>query len=399
MPLLDSPPMIAATVTTVSDASTSPLRCEWRDASQRGEVLALWRSLESALGSVGITCTAAWTESWLHHFGDLVPHQFGLAWRDKQLRSVFLLTQDVADRRSYLPLTTWRMGTAGEPDLDSVCVEYNDWLCAPEEREAVLKLILSSNHRLRGDRIVLDGFASVDLPDAVTAEKGWRLTRMVANYCDLRSARDSGTELITLFGDSTRKGIRQNLRDCGTTEVEWCETPAAAHAAFDELIALHQERWNAVGQPGCYSSPRFTAFHRELIDQMVPSGQMTIVRVKAAGVTLGCSQLLIDRGRALVYQGGRIANTGKKSPGLITDYLSMVECLRRGCDAYDFMAGDSIHKQRLSTHNVPMVWAEYRWPGWRLPLFDTLRSMKRSTKRWFSREPQAVSAVPSAKER
>lgn len=392
--MLMSPPREMATAET-GTVDSAPLRWEIRGSDQRADVLALWAGLEHELKSVALTCTATWTEAWLRHFGDLVPHRFGLVWRGEQLRSAFLLTQNVTDRRAWLPVTTWHMGTAGEPDRDSVCVEYNDWLCVPEDRDAVLKMIISTNaHGLGGDRFLLDGFASVDLPDNVNVDHGWQITRKVANYCDLRSVREEGGELISVFGDSTRKGIRQNLRDYGTVDVEWAQTAETAHAAFDELIVLHQERWTAEGQPGCYSSPRFTAFHRELIDRLVPAGQMVIVRVKAGGTTLGCSQLLLDRGRAMVYQGGRIANSGKKSPGLITDYLSMLACLNRGYDAYDFMAGDTIHKRRLSTHAMPLVWAEYRWPGWRLPLIDTLRSCKHQVKQWF-RRPSPTEPAPS----
>ncbi len=385
---------------TADNFPRAPLRLEWHGGDARANVMALWKSLEHQLAPVAVTCAAAWTEGWLKHFGDLVPHRFGVAWRGTEPRSVFLLAQDLADRRSWLPRRTWHMGTAGEPDRDSVCVEYNDWLCVPEDRDAVLSAILTSHDPcITGDRLMLDGFAAVDLPDTVTTERGWRLVRKVANYCDLRTTREKGQELVTVFGDSTRKGIRQNLRDSGPTEVEWAETPHVAHALFDELIELHQERWTAVGQPGCYSSERFTAFHRDLIDRLVPTGQMTVVRVKAGGVTLGCSQVILDRNRVLVYQGGRIAHSGKKSPGLITDYLCMQESLRRGYDAYDFMAGDSIHKQRLSTHTMPLVWAEYRWPGWRLPLYDALRSTKQTLTKWWSRATPTTAETTSAKER
>lgn len=386
------------TTEPTADARPLPLRWEVRHPDARNDVMSLWSALEQRLAPVAVTCTTAWTECWLRHYGDLVPHRFGLVWRGDDLRSVFLLTQDVTDRRAWLPLRSWRLGTAGEPDRDSVCVEYNDWLCVPEDRESVLDLIVFTlAFGLGGDRLLLDGFAAVDLPDNVTTPQGWRLDRKTANYCDLRAVRENKTELITTFGDSTRKAIRQNLRDCGSVEVEWTETPAAAHAIFDEQIALHQERWTAEGQPGCYASPRFTAFHRELIDRLVPTAQMTIVRIKANGVTVGCSQLLLDRGRALLYQVGRVANSAKKSPGLITDYQCMLACLQRGYDAYDFMAGDSMHKRRLSTHSVPLVWGEYRWPGWRLPLYDALRSCKHTAKQWLNRSKPPGSESPSGK--
>lgn len=368
----------------VAERPAVPLTLEVCDPDQRAEVMAHWQELEQSLTPVAVACSFHWVDTWLKHYGDQVPHQFVLARRGSEIRGVLLLTRDLTDRKSWLPINTWHFGTAGEFDGDSVCIEYNDWLCAPEERESILHALLTSNdRRLAADRWRFDGFANIDLPDTVTTHNDWHCDRREALYLDLRAIRESGKELITFFGDSTRKHIRQNLRDYGRIEVEWTDTATAAHAAFEEQITLHQERWNAVGEPGCYSSPRFTAFHRELIDRLVPAGLMTIVRVRSGGHTLGCSQLLVDRGRVLVYQGGRCANMGRQSPGLITDYQCMLECLRRGYDAFDFMAGDSLHKQRMTTHAAPLVWAERRMPGWKLPLIDALRTGRRKLRAWW----------------
>lgn len=370
----------------VAERPASPLTLEICNPDQRATVMTHWQELEQTLASMAIACSFDWVDTWLNHYGDQIPHQFVIARRGSEVRAVLLLTGDLADRKSWLPVNTWHFGTAGEFDGDSVCIEYNDWLCAPEEKESVLHALLThSDRRLAGDRWRFDGFANIDLPDTVTTHNGWHCDRRDAHYLDLRAIRESGKELITFFGDSTRKHIRQNLRDYGRVELEWTDTPTAAHAAFDEQIALHQARWNAVGEPGCYQSQRFTAFHRELIDRLVPAGLMTIVRVRSGGHTLGCSQLLVDRGRVLVYQGGRIANIGRQSPGLITDYECMRESLRRGYDAFDFMAGDSLHKQRLTTHTVPLVWAEHRMPGWKLPLIDTLRTGRRKFREWWKK--------------
>lgn len=376
-----------------------PLTLDVCNSEQRSTVMEYWQALEQTLGPVAIACSFDWVATWLKHYGDQVPHQFVIARRGSAVRAVLLLTRDLPDWKAWLPINTWHIGTAGEFDGDSVCIEYNDWLCAPEEKDSVLHaLLISEDRRLAGDRWCFDGFANIDLPDTVTPHQGWQFDRRDARYLDLRAIRESGKELITFFGDSTRKHIRQNIRDYGRIELDWPETVVEAHAAFDEQIALHQERWNAVGEPGCYRSARFTEFHRELIDRLVPTGLMTIVRVRSGGQTLGCSQLLFDRGRVLVYQGGRCSNMGRQSPGLITDYESMRECLRRGYDAFDFMAGDSQHKQRMTTHTVPLVWAERRMPGWKLPLLDALRSGRRKLRAWWQRsshnEQEGIAGCP-----
>jgi CelD/BcsL family acetyltransferase involved in cellulose biosynthesis len=147
---------------------------------------------------------------------------------------------------------------------------------------------------------------------------------------------------------------------------------------------LHQHRWTSEGQPGCYHSRVFSAFHRELIDRMVPDGRLLLIRVSAGDRTLGCTQFFIDRGRALNYQGGRLANTKKHSPGLITDYACMQACLDRGYAAYDFMAGDSLHKQRLTTDTTPLAWGVRRRPRLKFTVMNQLRRYKQLAMGWAS---------------
>lgn len=383
---------------TVGNKPAAPLAIELLPAEARTQALTHWQTLEQRIAPVALACSHTWVDIWLRHYGDQVPHQFVIARRGDNIRAVLLLTRDLEDRQSWIPISTWHFGTAGELDDDSLCIEYNDWLCVPGEKEAVLQSLLEcTDPRLACDRWRFDGFAADDLPEVARTQPDWRSDERASRYLDLHAVRDSGRELITFFGDSTRKHIRQNLRDYGKLTIEWTDTLADAHAVFEEQIQLHQERWNSVGEPGCYSSPRFTAFHRDLIDRLVPAGLMTLVRVSAHGQTLGCSQLLFDRNRVLVYQGGRVANSGKMSPGLITDYACQLECLQRGYDAFDFMAGDSLHKQRMTTHTTPLVWAECRRPGWKWSVIDAVRNGKHTLQNWIKPGTVDQQSLASAK--
>lgn len=349
--------------------------------TDRTAALSAWRRLEQSLDNVPVCCSSDWTEAWLRQYGDLVLHRLIVATHHDALAAVALLTKSVDDSRGWWPISSWHLGTAGEPDADSVCVEYNGLLCRPADRAAVMSaLTMIVVEELDADRFVVDGVAAGELNSAMVTSPFWQWTTKYARYCDLAALREKGVAAISAFGDSTRKGIRQNLRDYGPVTVEWADTAAAAHAVFDELIVLHQRRWTAVGEPGCYASRRFTAFHRELIDRLVPQGQMVLVRVRAGEQTLGCSQLLIDRHRVLVYQGGRLSCSRKHSPGLVTDYCCLRESLERGYDAFDFMAGDSIHKQRLTTHTAPLLWGERRFSPWKFAAIDTARRTGRAVR-------------------
>ena len=47
---------------------------------------------------------------------------------------------------------------------------------------------------------------------------------------------------------------------------EVASTPSDAAQFFDQLVRLHQARWNSSGRPGCFSAHRFTEFHRTLAE-------------------------------------------------------------------------------------------------------------------------------------
>ncbi|HUQ71298.1 MAG TPA: GNAT family N-acetyltransferase, partial [Planctomycetaceae bacterium] len=237
-----------------------------------------------------------------------------------------------------------------------------------------------------------DGFAVHELPEMADATSGWMQDIRMAWWTNLERVRESGRELIQFFGRSTRRHIRQNLRDYGPVTVEQPQSLADAQTFFDEMVDLHQARWTEEGLPGCYASRAFTALHRELIDRMFGDGRLLLLRVRAGNVTLGCTQFFIDRGRALNYQGGRLTNTGRLSSGLITDYCCMQFCLERGYSAYDFMAGDSQHKQTLSTDTTPLSWRVCRRPRLKFAVMNQLRKCKQLIAALSSNEPAPAAA-------
>jgi hypothetical protein len=360
-----------------SSESVGSWEVRWTGAEGRRAMLAVWEALEREAGAFPLMASREWVECWLKYYGDLVPHRFVTVRGDDRYVGIALVTRGLESTLHRWTDRSWHVGTAGEPEEDSVCVEYNTWACLSACRDHFLRELIAAVQREPAwDSLRFDGFAEYDLPDWLLDDPAWTCERKPARWVDLDDVRRSGQDLIQSFGDSTRKGIRQNLKKMGQVRFEWAETVDHAHDIFTDLITLHQARWNAVGKPGCYASERFTAFHRELITRMVPQGKMLLARVSGADHPVGCSQLLVDRGRALVYQGGRLADESG-SPGLVTDFLAMQECLARGYSAYDFMAGDSMHKRRLTTCETPLVWATWRRPTWARQVLDGLKSAKR----------------------
>ncbi|MHC4878684.1 MAG: GNAT family N-acetyltransferase [Planctomycetota bacterium] len=367
----------------VSPASGTRLSLDVREASDRMFALAEWQSLETRLGSVPLMCSTDWTAAWLDAFGDLIPHSFVLA-RESSTENVVgacLVTRGVAQKDGPLPIRTLHLGTAGEPDADSVWVEYNDLLVEPAAREAFceeLRQYLQSQPKI--DQWNLDGVSEelADYFDSSTQQ----LQRRVETSCwfDLTVPRKKGTRVLDELRSATRRKIKHCLKVASDVTVEWSESLDEATDMFSEMVDLHQAHWNSVGMPGCYVSDRFTRFHEALIARLIPEQRMAFVRVRALGRTVGCVQLFFDRDRALLYQCGRTLDSGVPSPGVLTDYLAMEACLDHGFDAYDFLPVETQHKRHLSNQSNSIVWAKRRHPRLKFAALNAARQLKRKLK-------------------
>lgn len=365
--------------TTVGGTQQRRIKLSFRAQQDRVEVMNQWHELEQRLSAVAIACSYDWTDTWLNHFGDLVPYEFVLGHdQDGELRSIVLLTHGVEQKDGPLTLKTLHVGTAGEPEADSVCIEYNDLLVHPDYRTLLATALQIELANRKGiDQWNLDGFGESDaqrfsadgsLPENTQTE--------VAHWFDLAAAREKEVDLIDQYRSANRRKIRRNLEQVPEATVEWGDSIALASEIFEEQIQLHQQRWNSLGKSGSYSSDRFTRFHEELLVRLVPQQRMALVRVRSGNTTIGCTQLFNDQNRALLYQCGWTPSAGRMSPGLVADFLSMQECSRRGYDAFDFLAFETQHKRTLSNASSNLVWARHRRKNLKFAVLNKLRRAK-----------------------
>ncbi|MDA0283478.1 MAG: GNAT family N-acetyltransferase [Planctomycetota bacterium] len=375
--------MTATTLQLEVSAATlqppSDLSLEVRSSADRADVLRQWKALEQRIGHSGLTCSFDWTEAWLNAYGGLVPHTFLLA-RDsatETLQGICLVTEGVAQKDGPFSLRTLHVGPAGEPDADSVCVEYNRLLVAPEFESAFAGCIVDHLESRSGfDQWNLDGIATAQLAAFQQHAPELQLRVEPAYGFDFASARAESTDVLSQFRSATRRKVKLSMAAWYDIKVEWAATLDEAVDVFSEMVDLHQARWNAAGKPGSYSSQRFLAFHEELLTRLVPQGRMALVRIQSGSDTIGIVQLLIENRRALLYQCGRSIEDKTRSPGVVVDYLAMEECLRQGLDAYDFLAFATQHKRLLANMSTDIVWARKRHPRLKFVVLDQARRVR-----------------------
>jgi CelD/BcsL family acetyltransferase involved in cellulose biosynthesis len=130
-----------------------------------------------------------------------------------------------------------------------------------------------------------------------------------------------------------------------------------AAGAFDDLVKLHQERWNLDCQPGVFRAPRFTEFHRNLIQEWLPSGRAILARLSIAGAPVAVLYGFVNGLKFDLYQLGvrREPASLVHSPGILANLLLMRALTERGVTAYDFLRGSASYKLRLATRENQLV--------------------------------------------
>lgn len=380
----------------IQDADSGLVRIEVISAiEQAGEY---WRQLETALGTDILAAGWDWTETWLHHFGDLAPHRFFVGFGPDGPCGIALIAQGVRSRRGPLRVRTLHLGTAGEQVGESVCVEYNRLLVLPQYREAFTRGLLDAiqKQRIGWDIFELNGFAPEDADPLAVMEPRFQLNRKICYVTDLAAVRERGGDVTSALSKSVAAKVRKNERRFterfGPLTTEWIEDVARARSVFDELVGLHQARWKAAGHSGSFASSRFLAFHRSLIDRLLGTGRIVLFRVCAGDQVLGTFYGFVEQGVVYHYQWGLAHfEDNALSPGFVVGVLCMQESMARGFDEVNWLAGDVRYKRDLATSSRELVWAEWQ----RGPWIKTVNRLS-AARRWM-RERQ--STTPESQER
>jgi hypothetical protein len=320
----------------------------------------VWTALEAETGNGGLASSWYWTSTWLDAYGDLVPHVFLVAERGGIPCGITLLTRGVNQKVGPVPVRRIHLGTGGEPADSTVWTEYRRLLVRDEDRQEVSRAII--DHVLESDRtweeLALDGFVPDDAEPLLEHPGYWFVRREISRTTDFAPIRAAGGDVIASLGKNTRYSIRRSMRRFGDLTLEVATTPAQAQDIFDELIALHQKHWVALGLPGVFATERSLAFHRSLLSGLLERNALVLARVRNAEQTIGCVYGFVEHNRMLMYQTGfPDFDDDKLKPGLVSHAMVMQHCLDAGMAEYDYLYGDTRYKRDLSNSSRELVYA------------------------------------------
>jgi CelD/BcsL family acetyltransferase involved in cellulose biosynthesis len=247
---------------------------------------------------------------------------------------------------------------SGVPDWDRIFVEHNGFLCRPGESAAIeagLRAIL------RLGPVVLPGVDRMTLAAAARTGRCVITRTSPAPFADLAAITG---DYIDLLSANTRAQLRRSLRELArvagaAAHVVKAETEEQYKSFFDDLVLLHQARWQGKGKTGAFDDSEILAFHRALIARAAPGGEIELLQMTAGPRLLGYFYNFIAGARVMNYQAGFVpASSAAARTGLLCHLAAIRYYHARGIRIYDFLAGDQRYKKSLAPHGAEdLSWA------------------------------------------
>jgi CelD/BcsL family acetyltransferase involved in cellulose biosynthesis len=151
------------------------------------------------------------------------------------------------------------------------------------------------------------------------------------------------------------------------------------------FIDLHQRRRQSVGDVGCFSHPKFAAFHEEVARKYLERGRLRLQHLEFDGRPIAAEYGFAGGQNLYAYQSGIEPAALDHEPGRMAAAAVIRQAIAEGVKHYDLLRGDEPYKAHwrgkpFPTQNVSFA-APHRSAQWRFSLRRHARRI-RSAFRW-----------------
>ncbi len=398
---------------------TTPERASFRlivDAAQLSAFHPEWEALWRRSGASEPMRSPAWLMAWWRHYGEPGGWELRVGvWRvDGQLAAIAPMCMRRIWHRPGIPMNRLTFLGADIDDHDGVCSEYLDITTREgfEDEaarlfcEAVLSGGFGSWHEivlpaLDGSTPAAERFTSVFEAAGLAVAK-----RVVteAPFLTLPSDWDAYLKSLT---KKRRYNITSALRDFELwAQGDWRlhRVESAADLANGERILadLHHQRWQESEQTrGAFDSPKFRAFHHDLMASFLDSEILDLNWLTVRGDPVAVQYQFHAIGKTYFYQCGRkIDVPDKVRIGIVMNALLLQKAIARGDREFDFLGGAAQYKLRFTETTRPIVEIRIAAPGAREWLrrqgekfVDVARNVRNALKTRLTKSPIQAAAV------
>jgi len=157
-------------------------------------------------------------------------------------------------------------------------------------------------------------------------------------------------DYLATLSKNHRKKLRRLQRqmvETGRAVLHSVERLDELPAAIEILIDLHGRRRRSLGEPGCFASARFAAFHREVMPELLRNGQLQLHWLELDGQPAAAEYQLAGDGVVYAYQAGVDPDALQKQPGRLMIMLTLRRAIEAGYRTFDFLRGDEPYKAQF----------------------------------------------------
>lgn len=340
--------------------------------------------------------TSTWASAWWRHYG--APPEDRKRKTGLYVAAVF----DDADNlraiapwsRRYSLTEGWVLEWLGDGE---VCSDYLGLLCDDDAACDVAETIadwLCDGDRSAHDRWDLLRLDAVDAQDRATTalvealeSRQCRVHRRAGPRCWRLALPESWDEYLQCLSKSHRKQVRRlerNMLESGRAVLHTARRPAEVPPMFNILIDLHQRRRAFLDEPGCFASPRFKAFHRDVSLRLAERGGCLLHCLEIDGSCAAAEYHFRGNGLNFAYQAGIDPERIEDEPGNLITVAVLKQAIERGDCGMDFLRGDETYKSHFRAEPRPSVRFRIAAPRWRANYYLLGWTAALSVKSWLT---------------
>ena len=309
-----------------------------------------WLCVQEEGQSVPFFLTWSWISCWLNTYNpDLVVIS---ASYKNQIVAIGLFTCSTQVRHGLIKSCQYRLHQMGDPLLDQIWMEYNDFICIDKYRVAAVNACIQALQQSENnwDEIILSMVSMSRADDIRKTVKDARILFSNPCYCEnLDDIKGENPQYLSTLTANTRYQIRYSIRLYqqlhGEIEYKFAKNVDEALALFHEAGKYHVLRWEDSG----FKNKQFIMFHENLIKNSIENHSVDLMKITSGGVTVAILYFhLVGRDVYFYLQGINYESNKKLKPGLVAHTLATQYYLDKGMRKYDYMGGYSQYKCQLS---------------------------------------------------
>ncbi len=352
-----------------------------RNWNDKDNILSDWKSLSLSIQPSPFL-DIIWIENWLKSLSN-PPQIIEAKIKDKCVGLGFLFRGKKQYFKGLITIEQLWLHRTGNPSLDQIWIEHNDFLLDKQYEESVRNAILDhiKSQTLPWHELYI-GLSPQSTINKIGAKLGsYRTVVTSPDYSVDLSTLSSRECYLASLSKNTRSQIKRSLKllnQQGELTLVCAKNLEQKQSFFTQMAQMHQQKWRNTESGSGFDNPSFVAFHKEVIFKDVKNIYTHLFCLSINRESFAYIYILKSADTWNFYLSGVKTHAQNKIKiGLVAHTLVIEQAILAGVKKYAFLAGEARYKHSMSNVVEPeqALVCFYKYPTM-LKLQLTLRWLK-----------------------